>query len=359
MSKLAVIFTLAITAGQLIRFPFGPGSINLLDLFITGFVIFHLLKLKFKLKKPPAFIMGAILFGLIAILSLTFSPLKLTLPQILVSFSYIARFLFYIMFAWISFNLPPLRLAGVALAVLGLLQIIILPDLSFLTILGWDPHYFRLVSTFLDPNFTGAFLVLTLLLLPRPSLWFWVVYLALLLTFSRSSYGMFLISFSTLAWLQKSLKLQIITLALFAGLMSGFFLYTLAVSQPRNIDRAESASLRLNTWQQGWQIFEKHPLLGVGFNAYRFALAEFDLGGEQFLKSHGSSGNDASLLFVLATTGILGLASFMFFLYLLIRKGGLVTAAVTGLLFHSLFANSLFFPPILLWLILISSSPKK
>src|SRR3989344_1944707 len=306
MSIIAWILTLSIVAGQLIRLPFGPGSMNLLDLFIIGFVIFHLLNFRFKLKKPPVFIKVAIFFVLIAMLSLIFSPLELTLPQILISFSYTLRFLFYIVFAWIiSPNLHALKLAGVSLAILGLLQLIFFPDLSFLSILGWDPHYFRIVSTFLDPNFTGAFFVLTLVL--------------------------------------------------FAGLILGYFLYSRFISLPKNIDRTASASFRINTWTEGWQLFEKHPFLGVGFNAYRYAIREYDLTDEQFSKSHGSGSNDSSLLSVLATTGLVGILSYFLFLNSIRRN---LMPAVLGLLFHSFFSNSLFFPPILLWLILAAAADK-
>ncbi len=371
MSIFSWILTLSIVAGQLIRLPFGPGSMNLLDLFIIGFLVFHLLKFRFKLKKPPVCIKGAMFFVLIAILSLIFSPLKLTLPQILISFSYTLRFLFYIVFAWIiSPNFHTLKLAGVSLAILGLLQLIFFPDLSFLSILGWDPHYFRIVSTFLDPNFAGAFFVLTLLLLSRNFAkeklnfwWFLLVYAALLLTFSRSSYIMFFVSFTILAIFLKSWRLQIITIGLFALLLLGFFIYAQTISLPRNINRTESAAFRINTWTQGWQLFEKHPILGVGFNAYRYAIRDYKLADLQFLKGHGSNSNDSSLLSVAATTGLLGLFAFGYFLFSLIKTNypqnrKLIFPALAGLLFHSLFANSLFFPPILLWLILTASSDK-
>jgi hypothetical protein len=48
----------------------------------------------------------------------------------------------------------------VAVAVLGLIQLVLIPNLAFLEPLGYDPHYLRLVSTWLDPNFLGAALVM-------------------------------------------------------------------------------------------------------------------------------------------------------------------------------------------------------
>ena len=188
---------------------------------------------------------------------------------------------------------------------------------------------------------------------------FIIVYLALLTTFSRSSYGMFLISLTAFSILKKSWKLQVVTILLFFLLMAGFQFYTQVVSQPRHIDRTVSAISRISTWQQGLEIFKQHPILGVGFNAYRYAIREYHLADDQFLRSHGSSSNDSSLLFVLSTTGIIGFTSYIYFLYALARSNSkIMIPSICGLLFASLFANSLFFPPILLWL-LILGVPKK
>lgn len=358
MSIFAWILTLSLVSGQLIRIPIGQGAVTLLDLVVFFFVCVNLGKINFK--KMPFFVKAAFLFMAVAALSLLLSPLQLDLAQRTISFSYLLRFGSYIMFGWIFKDrlMEVLKLSGFSLAVLGLLQFIIFPDLGFLKTLGWDPHFFRLVSTFLDPNFIGAFLVLTLIQVRRNYVLFALVYLALLLTFSRSSYGMFFISFTTLALILKSFRLQILTVLLFAGLILGFFLYSRLISLPRNIDRDASASFRITTWTQGWQLFEKHPILGIGFNAYRYAIKEYKLGDGQFLTSHGSGSNDASLLFVASTTGIIGLFSYLFFLFSL-SGNKLMIPALTGLLFHSLFANSLFFPPILLWIIIASGIPKK
>lgn len=374
----SLIITLAAVTGQLIRIPVSSGGITLLDTAVFILCFLGLIKLKFKLKKPPPFITAAFIFILIAIVSLILTPLHLRLSEYVTSLLYTIRFSLYILFAQLiysgSFNnfkdqiTSTLVYSGVGLAILGLLQFIFLPDLSFLSKQGWDPHYFRTVSTFLDPNFAGAFFVLTLILLlyhlggrskatPRVFVLFFVItFFALMTTFSRSSYLMFLISGLTLAFLEKSKKLFLKTVLLFLILLLGFRIYTLLVSQPRHISREQSASFRFSTWQQGINIFQKYPFLGIGFNSYRYGLKELNLADNQFLDTHGASSNDSSLLFVAATTGSLGLISYLFFLGSLIwkNKKNLEVAASLGLIIHSLFANSLFFPPILLWIILIA-----
>lgn len=379
-----LILALAIVCGQLIKLPiFSQGGITMLDITVIAFSILGIIKLKFKLKKPPLFLVSAFLFIGIGILSLIFTPLHLQLQEYLISSLYIARFSVYILLGWEIYSgaYPFLKdkiasiflFSGIILAVLGLLQFIFLPDLRFLTASGWDPHYFRTVSTFLDPNFAGAYLTLILLLIisnlgggldrqPRDFyIKFVILFLALLTTFSRSSYLMFLIGGLSLAFMKKSKLLFIQIIILFLILLLGFQIYTKLISQPRNIDRTKSASFRLDTWQQGLTMFEKYPFLGVGYNSYRYALRELNLADEQFIKSHGASSNDSSLLFVAATTGILGLLSYLFLLSSLIwkTKNYLLTASLLGLIIHSFFANSLFYPPILLWIIFISTNPKR
>lgn len=381
------ILTLAIIAGQLIKIPIGiHGGATLLDATVIGLCLLGLAKLRFHLKKPPLFILSALFFILIALFSLIITPLKLTQQELLTSFSYIIRFSSFILLGWLisseAFttlmkNIPQVLLtSGLGLAFLGLLQFILIPDLGFLTNWGWDPHYFRTASTFLDPNFLGAYMVLTLILwyqnraiaknFAMAKIWYLfigvIIYLALLTTFSRGAYLAFLTSFITLTFLQRSVKLGMITLILFAGLLLGFSIYQKEVTQVRNIDRTQSAEFRLGTWQQGLKLFQNHPILGVGFNTYRFALREYHLGNVMFLKTHGSSTNDSSLLYVAATTGILGFITYLFFLFALVKSNlreKILPAAILGLLSQSFFANTLFYPPLLIWVILIAAIPKK
>ncbi len=380
---LIAILTLAIVGGQLIKISVGTnGGATLLDVAVLMLCIAGLLKLKLKLKKPPLFIKSALFFILIAILSLLLTPLDLEFGQYFTSFSYTIRFSSFILLGWLIYAgaFPNIQkkiqqifvYSGAGLAILGLLQFIFLPDLGFLTEWGWDPHYFRTASTFLDPNFAGSYFTLTLVLLtsylltsylggrnamtPRVFyILFAITYLALLTTFSRGAYLAFLTSFLALSFLQKSLKLAITTILLFALLLLGFSTYHRLVAQPRGIDRFQSAEFRLGTWQQGWQLFSQHPILGVGFNSYRFALKEYGLGDKQFLKSHGSSTNDSSLLYVAATTGTVGLVSFLFFLisFWSGKQNFTLRAGIFGLLAQSLFANTLFYPPLLIWIILL------
>lgn len=368
----SLILTLAIIAGQLIKLPLSPNSgVTLLDAVVLLLSGFGLLRLKFKLKKPPLPLTAALFFIFAATLSLALTPLNLTLPQFLISFFYTVRFGTYILLGWEIYSgaYPQIRnniwqiliVSGLTLAVLGLLQFIFLPDLRFMIQYGWDPHFYRTASTFLDPNFLGGFLALTLILLyqnPVKSkklsiLFFALIYIALLTTFSRSSYGLFLIGFLTLAFLKKSATLAFLTAILFAVLLYSFQFQNAAVNRVTPLDRDETASLRFSTWQQGLDIFLKNPVLGIGFNAYNIALRQYRLGDEQFLAGKGSTTNDSSLLHILATTGLLGVFAYFLFIFGMIKsRNPVLISGIFGLLGHSFFVNSLFYPFILIWVIL-------
>lgn len=378
---LVLILAFALAAGQLIRVPFATGGITVLDITVALFCCWGLLKIRFHLRKPPTQVSAALIFISLATLSLLITPLHLNFSEYLTSFSYTIRFSLYILFAWLITSeafgdfrqslQKVLLLAGISFAVSGLLQFISFPNLEFLNYAGWDPHYFRTVSTFFDPNFAGGFFILTLLLVIQNfasdrkwnTLFFITIYLALLTTFSRSSYAMFLTSGLILSVLKRSKKLAFATIIFFAVLLLGFMIYTQLIATPRNISRTQSASFRLNTWQQGFILFQKFPIFGLGYNAYRYGIREFNLGDENFLQSHGASSNDSSLLFVAATTGILGLAAYLYFLWTLFKssdkKNFILTAGLAGLIVHSFFANSLFYPPILAWIMITSTVPKK
>lgn len=371
------ILIFAISAGQLIKFPSnGSSGATMLDLTIIVLSIYGILKFK-SFKKPPQFFVSVLIFIFICTLSLTLTPLHLSRQEFFQSFVYTIRFSLYAFTAYLVYsgifkiNLEKMILISSAIiSILGLSQLIFLPDLKDLSTLNWDPHFFRTVSTFLDPNFLGAFLILPLVLLAaknrskkRELVLFILVFTSLLITFSRSSYLMFLFSGILLSLLKKSIKLFVVTILLFGILLLGFHIYTILISKPRNIDRTVSAASRLNTWQQGIDIFQKNPVAGIGFNAYRYALIQEGLSNESFANERGGSSNDSSLLYVLATTGILGFISYLFFLFSFCKlgfdnlksRGVVLISFLAGLLIHSIFNNSLFYPHIMLWIFLLST----
>lgn len=382
---LALIF--AISTGQLIKIPIGiQAGPTLLDLTILILCFVGIYRSKLMLKKPPLFIQSGFVFTLICVASLAFTPLHLNNFEYFTSLSYTLRFFSYLFFGWLVYsNIFPeiskstnkiIIYSGFILASLGILQFIFYPNLDFLALNGWDPHYLRTASTFLDPNFLGGYLALILLILtvphidPIPSRWrkvfFLPVYIALITTFSRGALFVFIISFCVSAILHKSFKIAIITAVLAVGFGIGFVVYKQQIATPRNINREQSAEYRLSAWQQGFNIFQQSPILGVGFNSYRYAIREYNLGDNGFVNSRGASSNDSSLLTVIVTTGIIGLAAYLFFLFSILRsgfknylKGGtwgpILVAGLLGIIAQSFFSNNLFYPFFLILIILIAT----
>ncbi len=373
---ITILLVLSIIAGQLIKIPFGThGGITLLDIAIALILILGVTKLK-ALKKFPIWVISAWIFSTLAILSLIFTPIHLTRSEFITSLAYILRFLGII---FVGLVVPKeaiikiLLISGAGLSILGIMQLLIFPDLGFLTRYGWDPHFYRTVSTFLDPNFLGAYLSLTLILLSQKKItkkWnlilFIIVYLSLLTTFSRGAFLGFAAGFLTLAILKRSINFFLLTVFLASILTLGFVFYQKVIAQPRNIDRTQSAQFRVNSWQEGLALIQKHPILGVGFNTYRFALREYHLRPNEFIQDRGASSNDSSLIYVASTTGLLGFLSYLVFLFSIIWVGwqnylsknpfgAILLSGLSVIFIQSFFSNTLFYPFLLMWIVLVLS----
>lgn len=372
-------------SGQLVKLaPPGKPGATILDLILVMLIAVGLYQIKFKLMRPGYILKICFAFLATGTISLALYSTNLNLSEAILSLSYAIRFGIFILLAWIIQSnglsgvikdFPKIMIiSGFGLAVMGLLQLVFVPNLSFLQPSGWDPHYFRTVSTFLDPNFLGGFLAICLLLtLNSQNLfknkYFYIavlsiMYLAFITTFSRSAALNLAISFFTFAFIAKSKKFFVLAIIFGFGFYLNFQIYTAQVSSPRNIDRAQSAKFRLQSWQQGLEIWQNYPIMGVGFNAYQFALSKLSLADEQYQNSRGATTNDSSLLYVAATTGIIGLSIYLYFIYHLLKASlfkfqksndffALVYfSSILGLLAHSFFSNILFYPFVLLWIFL-------
>jgi len=266
-----------------------------------------------------------------------------------------------------------LLFAGVASAVLGLIQYFLFPNAWPLVADQWDPHVGRVMGTFLDPGFTGLIYVLTILLLINRSwgkgnkqlftigyLLLAICYLAFLLTYSRSAYLAFLVGIGMISWVKRSGKFFLI--------VTGVFLVSLLLlprphGEGAKLERESTISARFINYQQTWQIIQKYPLLGVGFNLYRYEQRNQGWLGDKWQVSHAAAGADNSFLFVWATTGTFGLVSYLWLWWRMIKLAwrqrqqswGLILLSSSGaVLIHSLFNNSLFYIWIMIWLWILS-----
>jgi len=119
-----------------------------------------------------------------------------------------------------------------------------------------------------------------------------------------------------------------------------------------NLLRLFSIEQRFDNYGEGFALWRRSPLLGVGFNTLRSVRNDF--------VSHSASGLDNSLLFVAATTGIIGLLFYLNLLRRLWQSGGeIVKLSLIAVIVHSFFQNSLFYPLVMIWLwLLVTINPR-
>lgn len=262
--------------------------------------------------------------------------------------------------------------AGSMFSGIGLVQYFLYPNLRNLYYLGWDPHLYRLFSTFLDPNFAGIFFVLTLLLiivhqkeyLNRTFLALGLLLsVSLLLTYSRSSFIAFLTGLIVVGLGRKQYRL-------IGGLVIFFILGMILLPRPFGegvrLERVVSASARVDNWKEAVAVFAKHPLFGVGFNTYRYRRTSSVV--DKNLPSHAQAGVDNSWLFVLATTGLIGFGAYILIwsrfitaeMYSHLPFNRLIRlSSFTAVAVHALFQNTLFFPTVMLWLWIVAGATEE
>jgi hypothetical protein len=296
------------------------------------------------------------------ILSFAFFPFS----QVVVNSLYLVRLVCYYYFFLVVWNLVRQRglsksyvlnalvIVTLALAVFGWTQYLSIPDLTSLRFLGWDNHLYRMVGTFLDPTFTSIFLVFGFLLslvlyLEKCQKAYILIGLfllvSLLFTYTRAAY--LALFFGLLAiFLQRGRKS--IYILLFSIIIFGLILLFLPrmASEGTLLERTQSVFAKFNNYGQTIQIFRKYPVFGVGFNNLCPARIEM-FGGDP--TSHACPGADSSLLFVLATTGIVGFMVFLYMIYGILKKlskdtySQIFLACAVALFVHSLFVQSAFY----------------
>lgn len=381
---LTVSSLVSIIPGQLIRFSFfSSGALNLTDILTIGTsILFLIYSLGFRksLKLPSSLMIPFSLFSLSATASTVLALNTLSFSQILISSLFLIRFVSYFFMAIVVFNMVSknqvngwlniIIAVGIIFAAIGLMQFFIFPNLTNFAAYGWDPHSSRVFATTLDPNFTGGILSIFFALsisqfLYKKKLIYLILaaffFSVLILTFSRSSYLSFLTILIIVGFL-KSKRVLITALFLFA---LSFLLITQVRTRIIGAFTLDETSLsRVESWRRAAVIFKDNPLFGVGFNTYRFAQSNYGFfSTDEPLGGHSGSGTDSSLLLVAATTGILGLVFYgwlilaLFKLFLKNLKRNYLKlagfSALSGLIIHSQFVNSLFFPQIMIifWVI--------
>lgn len=227
----------------------------------------------------------------------------------------------------------------VANILFGLIQYFLWPNFTYFSALNWDPHLFRLVSTFFDPTFTGLIYLLFIIFLffqSLPFYYFIIPYLALSLTYSRSSLLSFLIAFFIIAKQYQKPRIFFICLLIF---LSTIFILPRLEGEGTKLERTSSILAKIENYKEGISIFSKNPVFGVGYNNLKYAR---NLSNNP---SHSTYGFDGSLLTILTTTGLIGFILFVLGLREYFQKtDSLHRILLITIMFHSLFSNSLLYP---------------
>jgi len=361
----------------------GDTKLYLFDLLVAlfsviGTLYFLIRDNKFKISK---FLFAFYIFNFFALISLIYNSAYLNNEELLVAFSYLLRIFFYLTAANVVYNQVIVKrlnlsrianvfvISGVLIALAGFIQLVILPDFTVLDpVLGWDPHKNRLASTFFDPNYVGAYLILVMSFLVFKDFFYtkmeqkskkkWhtasfiVVLLAMLLTYSRSTWGMFGAGVLVYGLFRSK---WLVALSLIIAFSAYFAVPRIQTRVTGITDPADSAHLRLISWSNTLDIAKDNMFLGVGYNAFKKAQIDYGYLTPDTVKEHSATGSDSSLLLVLATTGVIGLLVFISGLvFPIVKTKNLYSLVVIiPLVLESNFVNSLFYPQILfLWLIL-------
>ena len=387
--------------GNLLRFDLGGGVAMLLMDVVLG-ALFMIRGP--RIMRSPKFAISGTLFMCAALISLVFNYTNYTISQLAVGTAYLARFVVYFHLYFVLWSqdsrfkkqyLLALQLVGTTYSVIGLGQYVFFPDLTTLFFQGWDEHLYRVFGTLFDPNFSGAIFAMTFLLTlgylreqvnmksdkkSEKMLYYYassavLCLVALLLTYSRSSYVMTGVGLLTFALLTKQWKLPFIILSAFViGIM---LLPKNYPGEGVRLLRTASVNSRVEEYKQAVELFKTSPVFGVGFNTYRYAQIQHGYlqPGKSELplsmnSNHAGAGVPNSYLFVLATTGLFGGAAFAMLGWQILkdhlaRKSradfmiSASTAILIGIGVHALFENSLFFPFILVCLIVHAVSTSR
>ena len=365
---LLLLVTFAVfTLGQL------PGillKIHPIDIFIFFILIFTIRKREFMLtsKKLLPLLMTILVSGFVGI---TLGVFDLPGPL------YLLRLLVYLYLIYLLPNRlgnrkelirDALLTSAFFVAVYGWVQYFLFPNLTSMKLFGWDDHYYRLTSTFLDPAFTGIIFVFgALIVLYKYTLKKSRVTLLLILfflvslgfTYSRSSILAFFAGLFVLLF-PKYKKLFIVFCTVMAFIVIS--LPTYKGGEGVKLTRISSIAQKLENYQESIQIISYSPLFGVGYNNVCSVK-------RVFFKESGASnscpGLDNSFLFIGATLGVIGLMVFAKFFHDIYRGaakntwGSLWKASVVALFVHSIFTNTLFYSWVLFWLVMLTAISRK
>lgn len=247
----------------------------------------------------------------------------------------------------------------------GWIQYLVLPDMRWLAVFGWDDHYFRMVGAFFDPNYMGVWCVMSLVWFWRqqlPRTWLWlitaVISAAIAVTFSRASY--LALGLSVGWWVSRSGKAsswQSWGLAVLTLITVGISI----VLAPKpggegvNLARTASTSARFTATKEWLPSTGQQWLFGQGLGVRSGATT---LPVTNDLRANHSQLPDSLLVLLLSGLGVGGMLVVVCLVWQLRTEWWSwpvwLQAIWIAVLVHAQFNNTLFQPMIWSWLMVVT-----
>lgn len=305
-----------------------------------------------------------------------------TTSEVLISLAFLVRWLVYFAVYVVAINFVrrtdvlavwgALENGTLIFSAFGIFQAAFLPNFAFMvypdaTAADWDAQRHRLVSTFLDPNYAGALIMIVLLVqiamvssgwrVPRWKIATLAV--ALVVTLSRSSLLGATIGLIMIVW-ARGLSKRILGMAGVAmiGVVAALPALLRFARQYNKLALDDESGLsRLISWAHELVIISEHPIVGIGFNAWGPIIRQKNW----IIIAASAFGQEGGLLFIAALTGFIGLALYLGMVAVMWLRSRAVArdpsrlayergiavalpAITVAMIFHSLFSNSLLHP---------------
>lgn len=329
---------------------------------LLGFLFFWLITKKGALKEIISLRYPLILFSLALTVSLAFSLNKIT------SLREIYKYITYILIFLVSVNLADknkiriyqvLVLAAAIISILAIYQYF----LGFKHILHYmskqglaDPFTLDYISRkrvffpFVTPNTLAGYLIIVLpltLIIKEKLKWFlfFILAFSLLLTKSLGAFFSLFAAVGTCLWLKNDFSKKKILLLLSIGVctVSIFALRQLATKE--YILPSFSFWQRLSYWRDACEIIKAHPFAGVG-------IGNFNLQASRYAHN--------SYLQLWAEMGILGLLSFLWLVFFVVKRAyksehsAILIISISVFLIHNILDFTFFMPEVsIIWWVIL------
>lgn len=377
LNTLFYILCGAFTLGQIGKISFLGQQINayVYELPLVIFTLYLLFRYKNEpvkqiLHKTPTIVYLPGYLLLIFIFTAAFYPVHTNV----VGFLYLARLIMYLTFFIYLYyyaekenKFKRILWRGIAsitgaTVFLSAVQYFLYPNLRNISYLGWDPHWYRVVGTYLDPPVTGAIfgMLFIYFFYSQISVKWKVLIMTLLFTGVAFTYsrGTFLAFFLVLPFLFFKRRMLLGVAVMLFILCLIFAVLPRPYGESVNLMRTFSIQSRIENYKEAVTLWAKHPLIGVGYNRIRYTRdnATF-LNNKDLQNNHAGASFHSSFLIMLVTGGVIGLGLFTWLLYSLAKLNTFTWWSTIFLSILSLTDNVLLHPFVLvLYFILIVSS---